>query len=199
MLAQAFLYNSIFFSYGLILEKFHGVAPERRRPLHRAVRGRKLPRPALLGRQFDRWGRRVMIPATYALSGVLLLATGAPVRWRARLDARHADARVVDRVLRRVGGRELRVPDGERAVPGRAARHGDRGVLRVRRRWSAPVAPALFGAIVDTGEPGELFAGYALAVGADDRRRGRRARARRRRRGSLARGAQRAPRCAGFV
>ena len=46
MLAQAFLYNSIFFSYGLILEEFHGVPADHVGPLHRAVRGRQLPRPA---------------------------------------------------------------------------------------------------------------------------------------------------------
>jgi len=32
--------------------------------------------PLTLGPAFDRWGRRVMIPLTYALSGALLVATG---------------------------------------------------------------------------------------------------------------------------
>jgi len=35
--------------------------------------------PLILGPLFDRVGRRVMIPLTYALSGVLLLATGVLV------------------------------------------------------------------------------------------------------------------------
>src|SRR5205085_2949734 len=77
MLAQAFFYNAIFFSYGLILERFHGVPAD-------DVGGYILPfaagnflGPVLLGRRFDRWGRRLMIPLTFGLSGVLLLATGA--------------------------------------------------------------------------------------------------------------------------
>ena len=76
MLAQAFLYNSIFFSYGLILERFHGVAPDRVGLYIVPFAIGNFLGPLLLGPLFDRWGRRAMIPLTYALSGVLLLATG---------------------------------------------------------------------------------------------------------------------------
>ena len=76
MLAQAFLYNSIFFSYGLILEKFHGVAADRVGLYIVPFAAGNFLGPLLLGPLFDRWGRRVMIPLTYALSGLLLLATG---------------------------------------------------------------------------------------------------------------------------
>ena len=76
MLAQAFLYNSIFFSYGLILERFHGVAPDRVGLYIVPFAIGNFLGPLLLGPSFDRWGRRAMIPLTYALSGVLLLATG---------------------------------------------------------------------------------------------------------------------------
>ena len=137
MLAQAFLYNSIFFSYGLILERFHGVAPDRVGLYIVPFAIGNFLGPLLLGPLFDRWGRRAMIPLTYALSGVLLLATGRPVR-RRRAERGHADPRVDARLLRRVGGRQLGVPDRERAVPSRAARHGDRRLLRVRARWRAP-------------------------------------------------------------
>ena len=76
MLAQAFLYNSIFFSYGLILEEFHGVAPDQVGLYIVPFAIGNFLGPVVLGPSFDRWGRRVMIPLTYALSGVLLLATG---------------------------------------------------------------------------------------------------------------------------
>jgi MFS family permease len=74
--AQAFFYNAIFFTYALVLGEFYGVPGER-------VGWYILPfalgnfcGPLLLGRLFDVVGRRVMISATYLISGVLLLASG---------------------------------------------------------------------------------------------------------------------------
>ncbi|WP_309390123.1 MFS transporter [Chelatococcus sambhunathii] len=76
MVAQAFLYNAIFFSYGLILTKFHGV-PEAHVGLYLVpfAIGNVIG-PIVLGPFFDTVGRRRMIFATYVLSGSLLLATG---------------------------------------------------------------------------------------------------------------------------
>jgi MFS family permease len=72
MIAQAFCYNAIFFTYALVLGRFYGIAPE-------DVGNYLLPfavsnflGPLVLGRWFDTWGRRAMIAATYVLSGVLL-------------------------------------------------------------------------------------------------------------------------------
>src|SRR5678815_4013742 len=76
MLAQAFLYNSIFLSYGLILEEFHGGAADSVGLYIVPFAIGNFLGPVVLGPFFDRWGRRVMIPLTYALSGVLLLVTG---------------------------------------------------------------------------------------------------------------------------
>jgi len=76
MAAQAFFYNAIFFTYALILMDFYGVRSEH-------VGWYILPfalgnflGPLLLGRLFDTIGRRPMIAFTYAISGVLLAATG---------------------------------------------------------------------------------------------------------------------------
>jgi MFS family permease len=80
MLSQAFLYNAIFFSYGLVLESFHGVRPARVGVYMIPFAAGNFLGPVLLGPLFDRWGRRVMIPATYAISGVLLVATGLLLR-----------------------------------------------------------------------------------------------------------------------
>ncbi|NII11546.1 MFS transporter [Oleiagrimonas sp. C23AA] len=75
MLAQAFFYNSIFFTYAMVLERFFHVpsASVGLYILPFAV-GNVLG-PLLLGRLFDTLGRRVMITFTYAMSGLLLLAT----------------------------------------------------------------------------------------------------------------------------
>jgi MFS family permease len=77
MVAQSFLYNSVFFSYGIILSHFYHV-PENRVGFY------LLPLalgnfcgPLLLGTWFDTIGRRKMIGGTFAISGVLLLLTAA--------------------------------------------------------------------------------------------------------------------------
>lgn len=76
MLTQAFFYNAIFFTYGLVLIRFYHV-PEQN------VGGYLLPfaignvlGPIVLGHMFDTIGRKRMIAATYGISGILLALTG---------------------------------------------------------------------------------------------------------------------------
>jgi len=76
MVAQAFFYNAIFFTYALVLTKFYLVKSE-------DVGWYILPfalgnflGPVVLGRLFDTIGRRRMIALTYALSGILLAGSG---------------------------------------------------------------------------------------------------------------------------
>src|SRR5216110_2870062 len=76
MLTQAFFYNSIFFTYALVLMRFYNV-PEQN------VGSYLLPfalgnvlGPLLLGHLFDTIGRKKMISITYGLAGILLSATG---------------------------------------------------------------------------------------------------------------------------
>lgn len=76
MTAQAFFYNSIFFSYALVLTRFHHVrAPHVGLYMLPFAIGNFLG-PLLLGSAFDRLGRRIMIPLTYAASGLLLFGSG---------------------------------------------------------------------------------------------------------------------------
>src|SRR4029453_9619417 len=76
MLTQAFFYNSIFFTYALVLMRFYNV-PEQN------VGSYLLPfalgnvlGPLLLGHLFDTIGRKKMISITYGLAGILLALTG---------------------------------------------------------------------------------------------------------------------------
>ena len=73
MVAQSFLYNSVFFTFGLILANFYQVPAE-------SVGFYILPLalgnfcgPLLLGSFFDTIGRKKMIAGTFAMSGLLLL------------------------------------------------------------------------------------------------------------------------------
>ncbi|RZT36497.1 MFS transporter [Cupriavidus agavae] len=76
MVAQAFFYNAIFFTYALVLTRFYAV-PDERVALYifPFALGNALG-PFLLGPLFDRIGRRRMIALTYVLSGIGLAATG---------------------------------------------------------------------------------------------------------------------------
>lgn len=76
MLTQAFFYNAIFFTYGLVLMRFYGV-PSKDVGLYLLpfALGNVLG-PFLIGHLFDTIGRKPMITATYAIAGALLALTG---------------------------------------------------------------------------------------------------------------------------
>ncbi len=76
MLAQAFLYNALFFTYGLVLNRFYGVAPQQTGLYLLPLAAGNFLGPLLLGHFFDTVGRRAMISATYIVSGMLLAGTG---------------------------------------------------------------------------------------------------------------------------
>jgi MFS family permease len=76
MISQAFFYNAIFFTYALVLTRFHGVAEEKVALYIFPFALGNVLGPLLLGPLFDRVGRRKMIALTYVLSGVGLGLTG---------------------------------------------------------------------------------------------------------------------------
>lgn len=74
--AQAFFYNAIFFTYALVLTDFYNVPSENVGWYVLPLALGNFCGPLLLGRLFDVVGRRIMISATYAISGVLLVISG---------------------------------------------------------------------------------------------------------------------------
>ncbi|OOY03543.1 MFS transporter [Thioclava sp. F28-4] len=76
MSSQAFLYNAIFFTYALVLSNFFDV-PSKSTGLYLVpfAIGNFLG-VIVLGRLFDKIGRRVMISLSYGLSAAILMATG---------------------------------------------------------------------------------------------------------------------------
>lgn len=161
MLSQAFLYNAIFFSYSLILERFHGVAKEDVALYIVPFAAGNFLGPLLLGRLFDRWGRRVMIPLTYALSGILLTITGAlflqgwltavtqTLAWAAVFFFASAAASSAYLTVSELFPVELR---------GMAI-----AVFYAFGTLVASIAPTLFGMIAEGGSPTQLFEAYVLA------------------------------------
>jgi MFS family permease len=75
MVAQSFLYNSVFFTFGLILAHFYNVPNERVGFYILPLAIGNFCGPLLLGSLFDTVGRRKMISLTFALSGIFLTVT----------------------------------------------------------------------------------------------------------------------------
>jgi MFS family permease len=73
MIAQAFLFNSVFFTYGLVLSKFYHIDDARTGAYILPLAAGNFLGPLLLGHLFDTVGRKTMIAGTYALSGVMLI------------------------------------------------------------------------------------------------------------------------------
>ena len=78
MVAQAFFFNAVFFSYGLIVKKFFHVSdqdlPKHLLPFAIA----SFFGPLTLGQLFDKVGRKPMITATYGIAGLLLAGAVIP-------------------------------------------------------------------------------------------------------------------------
>jgi MFS family permease len=75
MAAQAFFYNAIFFTYALVLTDFYHTPADQVGWYILPFAAGNVLGPILLGRMFDTVGRKPMIAATYALSGILLAVT----------------------------------------------------------------------------------------------------------------------------
>jgi MFS family permease len=76
MITQSFLYNAIFFTYVLILERIYAVPPGSTASYFFPFAAGNLLGPLLIGRFFDTIGRRKMIALTYCTSAVLLALSG---------------------------------------------------------------------------------------------------------------------------
>ena len=163
MIAQAFFYNAIFFTYALTLTRFYAVPPER-------VGAYLLPfalgnflGPLVLGRLFDTIGRRPMIAFTYAMSGLLLLATGAAFA-RDVLDARtHTLLWSISFFFASAAASSAYLTVSE-LFPLEIRAMAIALFYAVGTGVGGLLAPVLFGALIERGSRPELFAGYALGA-----------------------------------
>ncbi len=163
MLSQAFFYNAIFFTYALVLTKFFQVLPEHVGWYLLPFAAGNFFGPLLLGRLFDHAGRRVMIVSTYATSGVLLLITGFLFRQG-----------VLDATTQTVCWCVVFF-FGSAAASSAYLTVSELFPLEIRALAIAlfyavgtgaggVAAPALFGALIGTGDPSRVFLGYALGA-----------------------------------
>ena len=168
MIAQAFAYNGVFFTYALVLSKFYGIQSERIGLYLLPFAVGNFLGPLLLGQLFDTIGRRLMISLTYLLSGLLIALTGwgllqawlsattLTMLWCVVFFVASAAASSAYLTVSELFAVELR---GMAIALFYAVGTGAGGL----------VAPALFGALLQTGSRGQVFVGYligALLMGA---------------------------------
>ncbi|HEY6422206.1 MAG TPA: MFS transporter [Pseudonocardiaceae bacterium] len=72
MATQAFLYNAIFFTFGMVLVHVYHIADQDTSYFFFPFAAGNLIGPLVLGKYFDTIGRRKMITFTYCMSGILL-------------------------------------------------------------------------------------------------------------------------------
>ena len=163
MIAQAFFYNAIFFTFALVLSDFYGIPADQVGWYILPFAAGNFLGPLVLGRLFDTLGRRPMIALTYGVSGVLLALSG---------------------YLFLIGALSARTQTMAWMViffcasPAASAAYltvSENFPLEVRALAIAlfyaigtgvggVAGPILFGALVDTGSRGSVFAGYLFGA-----------------------------------
>ena len=165
MIAQAFLYNAIFFTESLVLGTFFGVPAEKVGYYIFPFALGNLLGPLVLGRLFDVVGRKPMIAGTYAISGVLLLGTGV-LFVRGALDATTiAFAWSVIFFFASAGASSAYLTVSE-TFPLEIRAMAIALVYSVGTFAGGAAAPAFFGALIATKKPSAILLGYAVAAAA---------------------------------
>jgi len=159
MVAQAFFYNAIFFTFALVLTDFYGISSDRIGWYILPFAAGNFLGPLLLGRLFDTIGRRAMITLTYGVSGILLAVSG----YLFSIGVLSAQTQTIAWMIIFFF-----------ASPAASAAYltvSETFPLEVRALAIAifyaigtgiggVIGPALFGALIDTGSRASVFAGY---------------------------------------
>ena len=163
MVAQAFLYNAVFFSYGLILTKFYAV-PETQVGLYLApfALGNVLG-PIVLGSFFDTIGRRKMIFFTYAVSGVLLAITGYLFAIGVLTAVTETLAWCVIFFFASAAASSAYLTASE-VFPLEMRALAIAAFYAIGTALGGVVAPLVFGWLIGAGDPWPIFYGYAFAA-----------------------------------
>jgi MFS family permease len=163
MVAQAFFYNAIFFTFALVLTDFYGIAADKVGWYILPFAAGNFLGPLLLGRLFDTLGRRVMIAFTYGISGVLLALSGylfsigmlsaqtQTIAWMVIFFFASPAASAAYLTVSETFPLEVRALA---IAIFYAIGTGIGGVI----------GPALFGVLIDTGSRASVFGGYLLGA-----------------------------------
>ncbi len=163
MASQAFLYNAIFFTYALVLSNFFHVPADRTGLYLLPFAAGNFLGVLVLGRLFDVIGRRKMISLTYAVSALLLVATGwlfahgslgavtLTILWSVIFFFASAAASAAYLTISEV------FPLETRAL-------GIAIFFSIGTATGGILAPWIFGKLIDTGSAWNIFYGYIFAA-----------------------------------
>ncbi len=163
MAAQAFFYNAIFFTYALILTNFYRVPADHVGWYILPFAAGNFFGPLLLGRFFDTIGRKTMITATYALSGVLLAVTG----WLFSIAVLSAEAQTIAWMViffvASAAASSAYLTVGE-IFPLEIRAVAIAFFYAVGTGLGGVAGPLLFGALIASGSRASVFAGYLIGA-----------------------------------
>jgi MFS family permease len=165
MITQSFLYNAIFFTYGLVLTFFFHVKPTDTGYYFLAFAVGNLAGPLTIGRLFDTIGRKKMISGTYLISGVLLIisaqlfksglldATTQTIAWSVIFFFASAGASAGYLTVSEIFPLEVRA----KAI----------AVFFAIAQCFGSLGSHLYGHLIGTGnDPNKLYIGYLIGAGA---------------------------------
>jgi MFS family permease len=164
LVSQAFFYNAIFFSYGLILVAYYAIPADRIGLYLLPFAIGNFLGPLVLGRLFDTIGRKPMIAFTYAISGLLLAAT-AMLFDRGLLDATtQTIAWMVIFFFASAAASSAYLTVSE-SFPLEVRAFAIAVFYVLGTSVGGIVGPWLFGMLVETGTRGDILWGYLLGAG----------------------------------
>ena len=162
--SQAFCYNAILFTYALVLTKFYGISGGHVGWFMLPFALGNFMGPLLLGRMFDTLGRRTMISATYALSGVLMAIVGWLFARGALSAVEQTAAWTVIFFFASAAASSAYLTVGE-TFPLEVRAVAISVFYALGTAIGGIAGPIVFGALIGTGERSELLWGYLLGAG----------------------------------
>jgi MFS family permease len=161
MVAQAFFYNAIFFTFALVLTDFFDIPANHVGWYILPFAAGNFLGPLLLGRLFDTLGRRVMITLTYGVSGILLALSGYLFSIGALTAQTQTIAWMVIFFFASPAASAAYLTVSE-TFPLEVRALAIALFYAIGTGIGGVVGPALFGALIDTGSRNSVFAGYLL-------------------------------------
>ena len=163
MIAQAFFYNAIFFTFALVLSDFYGIPADQVGWYILPFAAGNFLGPLILGRLFDTLGRRPMIAFTYGVSGILLALSGYLFEIGALSAKTQTIAWMVIFFCASPAASAAYLTVSE-SFPLEVRALAIALFYAIGTGVGGVAGPILFGALIDTGSRSSVFAGYLLGA-----------------------------------